>query len=371
MPDGSQDAQRRTPPGWLHFAAGGLGGMCGAIIASPLDVVKTRLQSDLYKGRAVQSVSQRGVLGVCMRGAMQFVDTGRLLVDIARREGPKALFKGLGPTLVGVIPARSINFSTYGMGKRFYSDMFHDPDAASPLVHLSAAATAGVVTATATNPIWVVKTRLQLESQRVQAEIEDARRRAVQSGKRLAGHAAVPQAQRRSLWTRPRAAATQFFRPAPRPSHPTNALRMTVDIVRNEGIAGLYKGLSASYLGVTESTIQWMLYEQFKRFQVRPERGENTPWWMRTISAAGSAKMIATLITYPHEVLRTRLRQQPAQGTPKYTGLAQTFCVVWREEGIAAFYGGLTAHLLRVIPNAIVMFSIYETVLKLGTQSSL
>ena len=42
-----------------------------------------------------------------------------------------------------------------------------------------------------------------------------------------------------------------------------------------------------------------------------------------------------------------------------------------REEGIAAFYGGLTAHLLRVIPNAIVMFSIYETVLKLGTQSSL
>ncbi|PWY97665.1 hypothetical protein BCV70DRAFT_219238, partial [Testicularia cyperi] len=34
------------PKGWLHFVAGGAGGMCGAIITSPLDVVKTRLQSD-------------------------------------------------------------------------------------------------------------------------------------------------------------------------------------------------------------------------------------------------------------------------------------------------------------------------------------
>ena len=78
-----------------------------------------------------------------------------------------------------MIPARAINFYTYGSGKRLYSKYLDDGDAKSPVVHLLAAATAGIATATATNPIWVVKTRLQLESQRAEAEIRDARAKAV------------------------------------------------------------------------------------------------------------------------------------------------------------------------------------------------
>ena len=77
---------------------------------------------------------------------------------------------------------------------------------------------------------------------------------------------------------------------------------------------------------------------------------------------------MATVITYPHEVIRTRLRQQPEHGVQKYRNLVQTFRVVLQEEGAMAFYGGLSAHLMRVIPNAIVTFSIYEFVLLLGSQ---
>jgi solute carrier family 25 protein 33/36 len=39
------------------------------------------------------------------------------------------------------------------------------------------------------------------------------------------------------------------------------AFRVTRDILRKEGFIGLYKGMSASYLGVTEGVIQWVLYE--------------------------------------------------------------------------------------------------------------
>jgi hypothetical protein len=62
--------------------------------------------------------------------------------DIYKYEGVPALFKGLGPTLVGVIPARSINFYTYGNGKQVIANRFNGGQESS-LVHLSAAAFAG------------------------------------------------------------------------------------------------------------------------------------------------------------------------------------------------------------------------------------
>lgn len=48
----------------------------------------------------------------------------------------------------------------------------------------------------------------------------------------------------------------------------------------------------------------------------------------------------------------------------KYTGLLQTLRVVIAEEGSRALYGGLSAHLMRVVPNAAAMYAIYEGVLR-------
>ncbi|CCJ30713.1 unnamed protein product [Pneumocystis jirovecii] len=86
--------------------------------------------------------------------------------------------------------------------------------------------------------------------------------------------------------------------------------------------------------------------------------------WLWQVGAAGAAKLIATVATYPHEVIRTRLRQAPKEsGKGKYRGLVQCFQVVWKEEGLWGLYGGLTAHLLRVIPNAVIIFGSYELVM--------
>lgn len=54
-----------------------------------------------------------------------------------------------------------------------------------------------------------------------------------------------------------------------------------------------------------------------------------------------------------------------ADGRLKYTGVVQCFCLICREEGPRALYGGLTAHLLRTVPSAAITLGAYELVLKM------
>lgn len=323
-----------------HFVAGGLGGMCGAIVTSPFDVVKTRLQSSLFREKHTSvGVVGGGVAALPQRSGgllWNFVETGHILRDIYRDESPRALFKGLGPTLVGVIPARSINFYTYGNGKQIIANYFNHGQENS-YVHLAAAAVAGVVTGTATNPIWVVKTRLQLTaSERRHPSITSTNPGAIAGPSRAVG----------------------------------GSYKMITKIFREEGIKGFYKGLSASYLGVTEGTIQWVLYERLKQLSTNTEGRGGMLEWFGMLGSAGTAKCVASLITYPHEVLRTRLRQPSVNGVVKYTGLWQTLRTVIAEEGARSLYGGLSAHLMRVVPNAAVMYSIYEGVLRWSKHSN-
>ncbi|KAF5361900.1 hypothetical protein D9756_002039 [Leucocoprinus leucothites] len=314
---------------WRHFVAGGLGGMCGAIVTSPFDVVKTRLQSSLFReGHAAIGVMANGSGGALLHGPRHggllwnFVETGHILRDIYRDESPRALFKGLGPTLIGVIPARSINFYTYGNGKVIIANTFNEGRENS-FVHLSAAALAGIVTGSVTNPIWVVKTRMQLSASQLVTGIPQSRRGGIGGS-----------------WL------------------------CIQKIFRDEGIKGFYKGLSASYLGVTEGTIQWVLYERLKKMTVNTEGKGGAMEWLGMIGSAGTAKCVASLVSYPHEVLRTRLREPRVNGVIKYTGLWQTLRLIIAEEGVKSLYGGLSAHLMRVVPNAAVMFFIYEGILR-------
>ncbi|OGM46367.1 mitochondrial carrier protein (Rim2) [Aspergillus bombycis] len=332
---GNIDKKDQAKP-FAHFVAGGLGGMTAATLTSPLDVLKTRLQSDFYQAqlrslRAAHPLPPSSSLSSLPRSAlMHFTETFQILRSIHVHEGWRALFKGLGPNLIGVVPARAINFYVYGNGKRILSDHFNYTNSQeTPVgIHLTAAAVAGIATGTATNPIWLVKTRLQLD-------------------KSNAEHHSGQGRQYKNSW---------------------DCIKQTV---RHEGIRGLYKGLSASYLGVTESTLQWVMYEQMKMFLARRESAKRADpnytygtWddvelWGGRICSAGLAKLVAAAATYPHEVVRTRLRQAPT-----------CFKTVWKEEGMVGLYGGLTPHLLRVVPSAAIMFGMYEVILRLfGTTS--
>ena len=330
------EKQKPKPKPWVHFVAGGIGGTVGAVVTCPLDVVKTRLQSDVYHSM-YNKIPKSG--NPIIQVWQHLSETGSVLRGMYINEGGSSLFKGLGPNLVGVIPARSINFFTYGATKEFllgnFSQTNNNNSFGSNLkqeetwIHLVSGINAGFVTSTATNPIWLIKTRLQLDKSK---------------GKNY-----------KNSW--------DCFK----------------HIIKHEGFTSLYRGLSASYLGGIESTIQWVLYEQMRMFinkrslQIHGNDPSNKTTkdhileWSARSGAAGLAKFMASLITYPHEVVRTRLRQAPLESTgkPKYTGLIQCFKLVIKEEGFGSMYGGLTPHLLRTVPNSIIMFGTWELVVRL------
>jgi solute carrier family 25 protein 33/36 len=344
---GAQIARKELPvaKSWAHFVAGGyetpifhsntadrlsLGGITSAVLTAPLDVLKTRLQSDFYRNQIAASRTARGIpslgtLSLSRSAVLHFRETFQILLSVHQVEGWRALFKGLGPNLVGVVPAKAISFYAYGNGKRIISENFNQGREAA-WVHLSAATSAGIITSTVTNPIWLIKTRLQLDKSN--------------AGKQ--GHA-----------------SSRLYK---------NSIDCLYQTVRKEGIGGLYRGLSASFLGVSELTLQWVLYEQMKLYIKKRESlaiasgRQLSTWdkilaWSAKVGAAGGAKTLAAAVTYPHEVVRTRLRQAPLGNGPlKYTGLMQCFRTIWKEEGMASFYGGLTPHLLRTVPSAAIMF---------------
>ncbi|KAF6761238.1 mitochondrial carrier protein RIM2 [Ephemerocybe angulata] len=306
---------------WAHLVAGGTAGLTTAVLTSPLDVLRTRLQSNFYTRPAPAT---HGPTALLRNGFQSFAIFG----DIARTEGWRGFFRGLGPSLAGVVPATAIKFHVYGNSKVFWGSVLdRKPEENAVAVHALAAMTAGVATATATNPIWVVKTRLQLESG------ADGKRRYKSS------------------------------------------MDCTRQILKHEGVRGLYKGLSASYLGTVETVFHLGLYEQLKPVLSRlmgdsSKTGGTSNWdglkiWISTTGAAGSAKLAATVFTYPHEVIRTRLRQAPTvNGVVQYTGLVQCFVSIWKQEGMAGLYGGIMPHLTRSIPSAMITLGVYEFVLR-------
>ncbi|EHB14754.1 Solute carrier family 25 member 36 [Heterocephalus glaber] len=230
---------------------------------------------------------------------------------ILEKEEPHSLFRGLGPKIVGVAPSRAIYFAACSNCKEKLNGVF-DPD--STQVHMISAAVARFTAITATNPIWLIKTRLQL----------DARKR----GEKQMG-----------------------------------AFECIHKVYQTDGLKRFYRGMSASYAGISETVIHFVIYENIKQKLLeckttsRIENGEESVKeasdFVGMMLAAATSKTCATTISYPHEVVRTRLCEE---GT-KYRSFFQTLSLVAQEEGYGSLYHGLTTHLVRQIPNTAIMMA--------------
>lgn len=95
---------------------------------------------------------------------------------------------------------------------------------------------------------------------------------------------------------------------------------------------------------------------------ISPEEDPEVPLGFGSlIFCSGLAKMAASVATYPHEVIRTRLQTQrlllAASSDVKthlHRGIINTTKKMIAKEGWTALYKGLSINLLRTIPNSAV-----------------
>lgn len=284
----------------IHFTSGGVAGLMEALCCHPLDTIKVRMQ--LYRRVAESGVKPPG-----------FVLTG---LGIFRNEGFIALYKGLGAVCIGIVPKMAIRFSSF----EYYKTWFKRPDGSiSTGATFVSGLAAGVTEAVAVvNPMEVVKIRMQAQS---------------------------------NLMTDP--AAKPKYR---------NAIQAGFVITREEGIKAFYKGVSLTALRqATNQGVNFTVYLKLRAKLQEHHNSTDIPGW-QTSGIGLISGGLGPLCNAPIDVIKTRLQKEvgfdPEESAAKR--IVRIGSRLIQEEGVRAFYKGVTPRIMRVAPGQAVTFTVYE-----------
>lgn len=122
-------------------------------------------------------------------------------------------------------------------------------------------------------------------------------------------------------------------------------------------------------MGVSHGAVQFAVYEPAKRIYFRRKRewtgaepgkdGKITN--DATVVLSTLSKSVAGTVTYPLQVLRSRLQNYHAEERFG-RGIRGVVRQLWREEGFRGFYRGIMPGVIRVLPATWVTFLVYENV---------
>ncbi|CAL5197535.1 unnamed protein product [Lathyrus oleraceus] len=293
---------------WEYPVAGLISGFTTVTVKYPLDLVSTRLQ--VNDGRLFSQFPR-------------YKNTAHAIFTIARFDGLKGLYAGFLAGVLGTGISSGLALVYYARSKQRYAKSKEEKFSPG----LASAVETGALVCLCANPVWMVKTRLQL-----QTPLQP---------------------------TRPYSGLYDAFR----------------TIVREEGFSALFRGIVPGLFLVAQGVIHVTAYQELRKTLVHFKtkgsniQHQNPDKILNSVDSAvlgATSKVAAILPNYPFHVIRTRLQLRPdSDGISRYKNSWHVVKETARFEGVRGFYKGLTANLLKNIPAASVTFIVYENVLKL------
>ncbi|CAL9211226.1 unnamed protein product [Musa hybrid cultivar] len=135
-PKDGEQPKLPLPP---SFVAGAVAGVSSTLCTYPLELLTTRLtiQRDVYDNLL------------------------HALLKIIQEEGPSELYRGLTPSLIGVVPYAATNYFAYVTLKKLYKKTFNTDDIGNVATLLIGSA-AGAISSSATFPLEVARKHMQV-----------------------------------------------------------------------------------------------------------------------------------------------------------------------------------------------------------------
>ncbi|KIM61295.1 hypothetical protein SCLCIDRAFT_1216066, partial [Scleroderma citrinum Foug A] len=130
-------------------------------------------------------------------------------------------------------------------------------------------------------------------------------------------------------------------------------------ISSTEGIRALWRGVSSVILGAGPAhAVHFGTYEFVKEF-AGGRSGANRP--LTTMMAGASATIASDALMNPFDVIKQRMQVHQSEFRSVFTAIR----VVYRNEGLAAFYVSYPTTLMMSVPFTAVQFTAYEQVKRL------
>uniref|UniRef100_A0A7S2SQH1 Uncharacterized protein n=2 Tax=Mucochytrium quahogii TaxID=96639 RepID=A0A7S2SQH1_9STRA len=251
---------------------------------------------------------------------------------ILEEQGIEGLYQGWWSSVVSLGASNFVYFYTYNAFKTIYRKLIAKKDKVDidPVTNLLIASLAGVINVVMTTPLWIAGTRLSTQRKsKGKQESKDRTERPYEG-----------------VWD------------------------CLTRIVKEEGVAALWKGVGPSLVLVSNPSIQFVTYERLRAPMAKIAEKRGTAITAVEFFVMGAiAKAVATVLTYPLQIAQSRLRAD--KGTKEdptkrnYAGTADVLAKIAKEKGIKGWFKGMEAKLWQTVLTAAFQFLTYEQVQKL------